>query len=147
MKPSLTPGLTFVFRYKVPENKTVPFLFPEAPDFQAMPDVLATGYMVGLVEWACIEAIKPHLDWPKEQSVGILVNLDHTAATPPGLTVTIKGTLTAVEGRKLTFSIEAEDGIDRISRGTHQRFVIDADRFNQSLTDKIGKIPALSGRM
>ncbi|MFZ0611232.1 MAG: thioesterase family protein [Desulfobacterales bacterium] len=142
MKPSLKPGLTFAFSYKVPENKTVPFLFPEATQFQEMPQVLATGYMVGLVEWACIEAINPHLDWPREQSVGILVNLDHTAATPPGLTVTIKGTLTAVEGRKLTFSIEGDDGIDRICRGTHQRFVINADRFNQSVTAKTAKIQA-----
>lgn len=142
MKPSLKAGLTFEFSYKVPENKTVPFLFPEASEFQKMPDVLATGFMVGLVEWACIDAINPHLDWPREQSVGVLVNLDHTAATPPGFTVTIKGTLTAVEGRKLTFSFEAEDGVDRISRGTHQRFVIDADRFTQSVTEKITKIPA-----
>lgn len=142
MKPSLKPGLTFAFSYKVPENKTVPFLFPEAPQFQEMPQVLATGYMVGLVEWACIEAINPHLDWPSEQSVGILVNLDHTAATPPGLTVTIKGTLVTVEGRKLTFSIEGDDGIDRICRGTHQRFVINAERFNQSVFEKTAKIPA-----
>ena len=142
MKPSLKAGLTFEFRYKVPENKTVPFLFPEAAEFQKMPDVLATGYMVGLVEWACIDAINPHLDWPREQSVGVLVNLDHTAATPPGFTVTIKGTLTAVEGRKLTFSFEADDGVDRISGGTHQRFVIDAERFNQSVAEKIAKIRA-----
>jgi fluoroacetyl-CoA thioesterase len=142
MKPSLKVGLTFEFSYKVPENKTVPFLFPEASEFQKMPDVLATGYMVGLVEWACIDAINPHLDWPREQSVGVLVNLDHTAATPPGLTVTIKGTVTAVEGRKLTFSIEADDGVDRISRGTHQRYVIDAERFNHSVTEKIAKIRA-----
>jgi fluoroacetyl-CoA thioesterase len=142
MKPSLKAGLTFEFSYKVPENKTVPFLFPEASEFQKMPDVLATGYMVGLVEWACIDAINPHLDWPREQSVGVLVNLDHTAATPPGFMVTIKGTLTAVEGRKLTFSIEADDGVDRISGGTHQRFVIDAERFNQSVTEKIAKIRA-----
>ena len=140
MKPSLKSGLSFEFRYTVPDNKTVPFLFPEASEFQEMPDVLATGYMVGLVEWACIEAINPHLDWPREQSVGILVNLDHTAATPPGFTVTIKGTLTAVKGRKLTFSIEADDGVDRISRGTHQRYVIDAERFNQSVTEKTAKI-------
>jgi fluoroacetyl-CoA thioesterase len=136
MKPSLKPGLTFTFRYTVPDDKTVPFLFPEAAQFQEMPKVLATGYMVGLVEWACIEAINPHLDWPREQSVGILVNVEHTAATPPGLTVTVKGTLTAVEGRKLTFSIEADDGIDRISRGIHQRFIIDAARFNQSVAEK-----------
>ena len=101
-----------------------------------MPDVLATGYMVGLVEWACIDAVNPHIDWPREQTVGIHVDLNHTAATPPGLTVTIKGILTAVQGRKLTFTIEADDGVDTISRGTHQRFVIDAARFNETVTGK-----------
>ena len=139
MKSSLKPGLTFEFTYTVPENKTVPFLFPEATTFQEMPKVLATGFMVGLVEWACIEAINPHIDWPKEQSVGIRVDLDHTAATPPGLTVTIKGRLSAMEGRKLTFEIEANDGIDRITKGTHQRFIINSERFNQSVVEKAGQ--------
>lgn len=142
MESSLKSGMTFEFTYKVPENKTVPFLFSEATTFQEMPKVLATGFMVGLVEWACIEAINPHIDWPKEQSVGIHVALDHTAATPPGLTVTIKGTLVAVEGRKLTFEIEADDGIDRITRGTHQRFLINAERFNQSVANKAAQHPA-----
>ena len=139
MESSLKPGMTFEFTYTVPENKTVPFLFPEATAFQEMPKVLATGFMVGLVEWACIEAINPHIDWPKEQSVGIRVDLDHTAATPPGLTVTIKGQLSAIEGRKLTFEIEAGDGIDRITKGTHQRFIIDSERFSQSVAAKSGQ--------
>lgn len=136
MESSLKPGMTFTFTYTVPENKTVPHLFPEATTFQEMPPVLATGFMVGLVEWACIEAINPYIDWPRTQSVGIKVDLDHTAATPPGLTVTIRGTLSVVEGRKLTFDIEADDGVDRITRGTHQRFLIDAERFNQSVVAK-----------
>jgi len=55
MKNSLKSGLTFEFKFKVPENKTVPHLFPESPEFQVMPEVLATGYMVGLLEWACIQ--------------------------------------------------------------------------------------------
>lgn len=136
MESSLKPGMTFEFTYSVPENKTVPHLFPEAATFQEMPKVLATGFMVGLVEWACIQAINPHIDWPREQSVGIRVDLDHTAATPPGFTVTVRGTLTAVEGRKLTFDIEADDGFDRISRGSHQRFIINAEKFNQSVAAK-----------
>ena len=56
-----------------------------------MPKVLATGFMVGLFEWACIQAINPHIDWPDEQTVGIEVKLNHVAATPPGLTVTVQG--------------------------------------------------------
>ena len=137
MKNSLQPGLTYEFKFKVPENKTVPHLFPESAEFQAMPNVLATGYMVGLFEWTCIQAINPHIDWPREQTVGIDLKLNHIAATPPGLTVTVKVKLEEVEGRKLVFSIVADDGIDKISEGTHDRFIIYAAKFNSKVTAKI----------
>jgi fluoroacetyl-CoA thioesterase len=139
MKDSLQPGLTFAFKFTVPENKTVPYLFPESPEFQEMPKVLATGFMVGLFEWACIQALNPHLDWPAEQTVGIHVNLSHVAATPPGLKVTVKGFLEKVEGRKLTFSLVADDGVDEISAGHHVRFIIDAQKFNAKMAAKAGQ--------
>ena len=141
MESTLKQGMTFEFKYEVLPNKTVPHLYPEVREFQEMPDVFATGYMVGLIEWACLEAIKPHIDWPREQSVGIHINVNHSAATPPGFTVTIKGTLTKVEGRKLTFKVVADDGVDKISEGTHQRFIIDAARFNESVRAKARKKP------
>jgi len=137
MKNSLRPGLTYTFNFKVPENKTVPHLYPESSEFQAMPKVLATGFMVGLFEWTCIQAINPHIDWPREQTVGIDVKLNHIAATPPGLTVTVNVKLEEVEGRKLVFSIVADDGIDKISEGTHDRFIIDAAKFNAKMAAKI----------
>lgn len=136
MSQSLKPGLTSEFKFKITENKTVPFLFPEASEFQVMPKVLATGFMVGLFEWACIKAINPHIDWPREQTVGTGVKLSHLAATPPGLTVTVKVSLEKVEGRKLIFSIIADDGVDRISEGTHERFIIDSAKFNARLEAK-----------
>jgi len=139
MKDTLRPGLTFEFKFRVPENKTVPYLYPESPEFQLMPKVLATGYMVGLLEWACLRAIIPHLDWPNEQTVGTLINFTHSAATPPGLTVTVRGKLEKVEGRKLSFSVVADDGIDTISEGTHERFVIDAAKFNSKLAEKVAR--------
>ena len=140
MKDSLQPGLTFEFQYKVPEDKTVPALFPEFPEGQVMPNVFASGYMVGLFEFACIKSIKPHLDWPDEQSVGIGFNLNHTAATPPGFTITVKGRLDKVEGRKLTFNITADDGVDTISKGTHERFVINAAKFKGAVAEKAAKL-------
>ena len=136
MKNSLKPGLVFNFQYTVPENKTVPHLYPEAPEFHEMPKVLATGFMVGLFEWTCIQAINPHIDWPREQTVGIAVMLSHLAATPPGLTVNVKVKLEEVEGRRLVFSIAADDGIDTISEGTHDRFIIDAAKFNAKIAAK-----------
>jgi len=138
MKDSLKPGLAFEFKFKVPENKTVPHLYPESPEFQIMPKVLATGFMVGLFEWACIQAINPHIDWPEEQTVGIHVNFSHIAATPPGLTITITGKLEDVEGRKLSFSLAADDGVDKISEGTHDRFIISAAKFNDKMSAKAG---------
>ncbi len=142
MKDSLQPGLTFEFRFTVPEEKTVPYLFPESPEFQEMPRVLATGFMVGLFEWACIRAVNPHLDWPREQTVGIGVQLSHLAATPPGLTVTVRGKLEKVEGRKLTFFLEADDEVDLISEGYHERFVIDALKFNAKAKAKAQAVNA-----
>ena len=142
MASALQAGMTFEFNYEVPANKTVPHLYPEAPQLQEMPEVFATGYLVGLIEWACIEAINPHIDWPRQQTVGIHVDIDHSAATPPGFKVTVKGTLLKVDGRKLSFGIEVHDELDRISAGTHQRFIIDAQRFNQSVADKAVRKPA-----
>jgi len=139
MKPSLQEGLTFEFQFPVPEERTVPHLLPESPEFQQMPHVLASGYMVGLIEWACIKAIHPHLDWPEEQTVGIDFQLNHSAATPPGFTVTVTGKLEHVEGRKLTFYILARDDFDRISEGFHHRFVIDAAKFNGKMAAKSAK--------
>ena len=136
MKDSLHPGLTFQFRFEIPETKTVPHLYPESDLFQEMPEVLATGYMVGLMEWACIEALRPHLDWPKEQSLGTRVNFSHLAATPPGFTVTVDVRLDRIEGRRLFFSVSAHDGVDRITEGTHERVIIDAARFNSKIKQK-----------
>ena len=136
MGDSLKAGLTYKFQYTVPDDKTVPFLFPEATEFQKMPRVLATGFMVGLFEWTCIQAVRPHIDWPREQTVGIGVNLNHLAATPPGLTVTVSVKLKEVNGRKLGFEIVADDGIDKISEGTHERFIIEAAKFNLKISEK-----------
>ena len=139
MKDSLQAGLQFEFAFQVPENKTVPYLYPESPEFQAMPKVLATGFMVGLFEWACIQAINPYLDWPREQTVGIDICVNHVAATPAGLTVTVKGSLDKVEGRKLSFSLVADDGVETISAGRHERFVINAAKFNAKAAAKMGR--------
>ena len=136
MKDTLKPGLTHRFQFRIPPTKTVPHLYPESQMFREMPEVLATGYLVGLVEWACIEALRPHLDWPREQSVGTRIEFSHLAATPPGLTVTVDVRLDRVEGRKLSFTIFADDGVERISEGTHERFIIDSARFTAKVAEK-----------
>ena len=138
MKASLKPGIRYEHRFVVPTSKTVPALYPESEEFVAMPEVFATGFLVGLLEWACIKAINPHLDWPQEQTVGTHIDVSHEAATPPGLEVTATVELIAVEGRKLVFAVEAHDGVDLISRGRHERFVINKEKFDAKLGLKKG---------
>ena len=136
MKDTLIPGIEHEFTFAINEAKTVPALYPESSEFQVMPDVFATGFMVGLIEWTCIQAVNPFLDWPKEQTVGTHINVSHIAATPPGLEVTAKIRLVEVDGRRLVFEVEAHDGIDLITRGKHERFVINEDKFNRKMKSK-----------
>jgi len=135
MKPSLKPGLTHRFSYTVPENKTVPFTYPESPEIAAMPKVFATGFLVVLIEWACIQLLKPHLD-AGEGSLGVHVDVSHVAATPPGLTVTVDVEVAAVDGKRVTFNVKAHDGVDLIGQGRHERFVVAWDRFNARVAEK-----------
>jgi fluoroacetyl-CoA thioesterase len=135
MKPTLKAGLTHRFSYRVPENKTVPFLFPEAADFQSMPKVFATGFMVGLFEWTCMQLLAPHLD-PGEGSLGVHVDVSHEAATPPGLIITVDVECTAIHGNRVTFEVRAHDGVDLIGRGRHQRFVVAWDKFEARVAEK-----------
>jgi fluoroacetyl-CoA thioesterase len=138
MKESLKPGIKYQHKFRVPPSKTVPALYPESEEFVAMPEVFATGFLVGFLEWACIKAINPHLDWPKEQTVGTHIDVSHEAATPPGLEVTASVELIAVEGKKLIFSVEAHDGVDLISKGRHERFVINKEKFDARVKAKVG---------
>ncbi len=139
MKESLKPGIRYQHRFTVPASKTVPALYPESPEFTAMPEVFATGFLVGFLEWACIKAVNPHLDWPREQTVGTHIDVSHQAATPPGLEVTATVELLEVDGRRLVFAVEAHDGAEVISRGRHERFVIDKERFDARLAEKRGR--------
>ena len=139
MKDTLKPGIEHEFRLLVSAAKTVPALYPESPDFQAMPAVFATGFMVGFLEWACVDAIKAHLDWPAEQTVGTHIDVSHSAATPPGFDVVAKVKLIEVDGRRLVFEVEAHDGVDVITKGRHERVVIQRDRFDQRLAAKAAK--------
>jgi fluoroacetyl-CoA thioesterase len=152
LKETLKPGIRYQHKFLLPPTKTVPALYPEAQEFLLMPEVFATGFLVGFLEWACIKAVIPHLDWPEEQSLGTHIDVSHEAATPPGLEVTASVELIAVQGRKLTFTVSAHDGVDLISRGRHERFVIDKQRFDAKVVAKAarpiaGQREAFSGLM
>ena len=136
MKNSLKVGIKYEHKFIIPKSKTVPNLYPESEEFKIMPEVFATGYLVGFLEWACILAIKPHLDWPAEQSVGTHINVSHEAATPVGLEVIANVELTKIEGKKLTFNVEARDSVDIISKGVHERFIINKEKFDNKVKEK-----------
>jgi len=142
MSPELQPGIRFEWQYTVPQRATVPALYHDTPFCHDMPDVLATGYMVGMMELACVHGIMPYMDWPREQSLGTMVAFQHLAPTPPGMTLTIRGEVTAVEGRRVCFKVQAWDGVDRICEGTHERHVIDPARFEEKLARKMEKVKA-----
>jgi fluoroacetyl-CoA thioesterase len=135
MRPTLRPGLTHSFSYTVPENKTVPYTYPESPEIAAMPKVFATGFMIVLMEWTCLQLLVPHLD-EGEGSVGTHVDVSHAAATPPGMTVRVDAECTAVDGRKVSFRVRAHDGVDLIGEGTHQRAVVGWDSFRHRVAVK-----------
>jgi fluoroacetyl-CoA thioesterase len=113
---------------KVDETLLVPAVSEHFTGFRDMPPVFATAYMVGFIEWACIEAIRPLLE-PGEHSVGTHVNVSHMAATPAGMNVTAFVELVAAEGRKLTFRVTCRDEKDIIGEGTHERAVINPEKF------------------
>ena len=138
MKPSLKPGLKRRFSHRVPENKTVPHLYREATQLQAMPEVFATGFMVGLMEWTCVQLLEPHLD-TGEGSLGVHIDVSHKAATPPGMTVTVEAVCVEVRGPRVRFKLTAHDDVDEISAGTHERFIVSWDRFNRGIAAKLAK--------
>jgi len=135
MKETLQVGLKHTFAYTVPENKTVPYTYPESPIIAGMPKVFATGFMIVLMEWTCAQLLEPYLD-AGEGSLGTHVNVSHLAATPPGMTVTVDAEVAEVRGRKIIFNVRAHDGADLIGEGQHERVVVAWDRFNAKVADK-----------
>src|SRR5690242_21875022 len=117
MSPELQPGLRFAWQYTVPPRATVPQLYHDTPFCLDMPDVLATGYMVGMMELACVHGMLPFLDWPREQSLGTMVNFQHLAPTPPGMTLRIEGEAIEVDGPRVRFKLQASDDQQRLSEG------------------------------
>jgi fluoroacetyl-CoA thioesterase len=135
MKPGLEVGMTGEHRHVVAVSETVRHLFAETPAINAMPEVFATAYMVGLMEWGCVELLAPFYE-PGEGSVGTRVDVSHVAATPPGMTVTVTSRVTAIEGKFIWFDVAAHDGVDEIGRGRHQRAVVRFGRFAEKAAAK-----------
>lgn len=124
----LRPGLRHAQAITVGRALTVPAVSAEFAGFADMPPVFATAFLVGFVEWTCIEALRPYLA-ADQRTVGTHVDMSHGAATPVGMQVTAEVELVAVEGRRLRLRVECRDEAEVIGRGFHERAVIDLPRF------------------
>ncbi len=120
---------------RVDHTLTVPAVSQAFTGFSDMPPVFATAFMVGFIEWTCIEALRPFLE-PHERTVGTHVDVSHSAATPVGMTVTAEVELIAVEGRTLRFKVSCRDEAGLIGEGFHDRAVIDAAKFMARVSAK-----------
>lgn len=128
-------GVVHTLEYKVTRERTVPFLYPDSPQFQSIPEVFATGYMIGLMEWCCLEALAPFLE-TGEGSLGTRISVTHLAPTPPGLIVTVTATVSVIQGRSIYWNVSASDGVDIIGEGQIGRTLVRWDRFNDRLVGK-----------
>ncbi len=102
-----------------------------------LPAVLATPVMIMVMENAALNAIKPYLD-AGESALGTRVDVRHLAATPAGRRVTGEAEVTKVAGRRIEFSIRATDGTEEIGIGTHERMLIDLEKFSERMKAKFG---------
>lgn len=100
--------------------------------------VFATPYMIALMENASANSLLPCLA-EDEGSVGTRINVAHSSATPIGMKVWAESTVTAVEGKKITFDVAAYDEAGEIGRGTHERFIIKPEKFLAKTQAKLDK--------
>jgi len=100
--------------------------------------VLATPVMINLMEAAALDAVEAMLP-AGHQSLGIKLDVTHTAATPVGMRVVATARLVGVEGRRLRFEVEARDEIEAIGGGTHERVVVNVARFDERVQKKLGQ--------
>jgi fluoroacetyl-CoA thioesterase len=118
----LAPGLTGEVALVVTETDTA------AHWGSGLVPVLGTPALVGLMEGAAVQALATHLP-PGRTSVGGRIDVHHLAPTPMGMRVRARAELLEVEGRRLVFRVEAWDEVERIGEATHERFVVDEERF------------------
>jgi fluoroacetyl-CoA thioesterase len=127
----IMPGLSGTAELVVGPEHTAPFVG------SGRIAVLATPVMINLIEAAALAAVE-HLLPAGFQSLGIHLDVSHVAATPVGLRVTATAEVLHVEGRTITFRVEARDEYEPIGGGTHQRVVVSVARFDERVQRKLG---------
>ena len=129
MSDELTPGMSHEIEVTTGPEHTARYFY------ENLPDVFATPFLAGFMERVSAELINRYLE-PGQQSVGIAMSLQHSAATPLGMKVRVRTEVTARDGKKLTFKVEAWDAAEKIGEALHERFIIDAAKFNARVAQK-----------
>lgn len=129
MTEEIKPGLTNEMERETTDEMSAQKVYPHVPN------VYATRAMVGHFEEVCADMVLPHLG-EGEQTVGIGMKFKHLAATPLGMKVRFTAKLVEVEGKKLTFEVEGFDEVDKIGEAIHERFIINAEKFNSKVAEK-----------
>jgi predicted thioesterase len=122
MKEGFAIGLTAQIEITTTPDQGITHLGPDVPS------VLSTPAMIGLMERTAVKLIAPYLE-QNEGSVGVHVDVSHTAPTPIGMKVTVNATLASIAGRHMSFRVEALNEKGKIGEGTHKRVIIDRTRF------------------
>jgi predicted thioesterase len=128
----IVPGLTGSAQIVVGPEHTAPFVG------SGRIAVLATPVMINLIEAAALAAVE-HLLPSGHQSLGIQLDVSHTAATPVGLRVTATAEVSQVQGRSITFRVAARDEFEPIGGGTHKRIVVSVSRFDERVQRKLAQ--------
>lgn len=135
---AIEPGLIHEMTMVVEEKHTAAAITEDSGIVQLAP-VLSTPYLVNLMETTAHVAVMPFLE-SGQSGVGAMVHIRHMAATPVGMQVRIRAELLEVQGRRLLFKVEAWDEMEKIAEGEHERFIINWERFMNSVEKKQGKI-------
>ena len=132
MRDSLAVGITITQKITIDRDRTIGFMGDEGR-------VYSTPSMVRDIEYTCHELLNEHLD-DGENSVGTHVSVDHIGATVEGDEVEVSVTITAVEGRAVSFEATVKDSLEEVGRGVHNRFVVDVQKTYERLTEKRKKV-------
>ncbi len=134
MNETLSAGLETTRTFEIDKPRTIDFL---GEDLR----VYATPELIRDIEVTCREMLLEHLG-EGEDSVGTRVEVDHTGATMLGMTVELRATVAAVDGRLVTFEVSAHDGIEEVAKGRHNRFIVDIGTLERRLRDKAARAKA-----
>lgn len=136
MLAGLVVGDMAKFTRRITAREAVPEVFPDCAVFKAMPPVFATAYMIGLIEWACVEHLAPHV-LPGHGSVGTHVDVSHSAPSVPGSRVTVESRVETIEGPSVWFAVLARDEAGVIGEGRHRRALVEWGAFGAKLSARL----------